>query len=219
MTIKQFQELYYIAQGEDVEFEKSIKMVAAMRGITPDKVEGMPMKRFNYLCHIIEKSFGVFNKKLLNGKPKKFIVVGWHIYRLNYEVSKLPMNAGKYIEALTFSKDVVNNLHKIMATIAIPVKLRWFKLVPFHVEHDAIATDMERANFEAAYHAAVFFYTQFQMSMQVIQPYLVKKAVRKGANRTQTETALTNLSNILDGSVMPKWSQNLKVYLSNRFLN
>lgn len=219
MTIKQFQEVYYIINSENEDFDKSVKMVGCITGKTPEQVEDIPMATFNKLCLKIKKQFEIFDKNLLKGKPKKAVIIKGKIYRLHYEVSKLPINAGKYIEALTFGKDVVGNLDKLMATIVEPIKWSWrkFRFVPYKVEHSELSIRMEHLNFKAAYHAAVFFYTQFQISMQLIQPYLIKEITSKGGNRQMATKTLNNSLTILDGFTMPRWSLTLKTYLLNRF--
>ena len=214
MTIKQFQELFYIAQTKEVDFDKSVKLVGVITGLTPDQVDDMPMKRFNRHCVTIKRNFEVLENKLFNGKPKKIVLVKGRLYRINYNIDKQPMNAGKYVETVTFGNDVVNNLHKIMASIVTPINWRG---KPYHRDHIMIATDFEGMNFEAAYHAAVFFYTHYRVSMQLIQPFLVKELTAKGAKKTEVEATLTGLFQTLDGFITPKWSQNLKAYLLNRY--
>jgi hypothetical protein len=76
---------------------------------------------------------------------------------------------------------------------------------------------MENVEFEAAYHAAVFFYLQYQILMQVIQPYLVQEATKKGMERATVTEALVNFNSLLGGFTMPIWSQNLREYLLLRF--
>jgi len=219
MTILQFQQLYFIAQSTDNNIDKSVKMVGAITGKTPEQVDKMSMAKFNYLCARINNQFEVLSKKLHNGKPVKLIRIGTRFYSINYEVAKKPFNAGKYVEGLTFGKDVIANLHKIMATLATPVcfSFRKMKFVPYEMDHEAIATDMERANFNAAYHAAVFFYTFYRVSMQITLPYLVKELEKKGVKREKAEGILTSSLQILDGFITPKWCQNLKTYLLNRY--
>lgn len=219
MTILQFQELYFIANSEDADLDKSIKMVGVVTGKTPEVVERMNMHRFNRICANVQRHFEIFNKNLLKGKPVKAIRVNGHWYRLHYNVARLPVNAGKYVEALTFSKNIIDNLHKIMATIAEPIKWSWRKMafVPVKREHEDIASDMEKADFEVAYRSAVFFYTLYRVSMQITQPYLVKELMRKGANKQTANQTIADFLQITDGFTMPKWSLNLKLYLLNRF--
>jgi hypothetical protein len=72
-------------------------------------------------------------------------------------------------------------------------------------------------DFEVAYHAAVFFYTLFNVSMQVIQPYLISEMIAKGIKKEEAMEILTTSQSILDGFIMPRWSQISKEYLLNRF--
>jgi len=212
MTIKTFQELHYIATGTDSDFEKSVKMVGCLTGLTPDKVDQMPMRKFNRYCNRIAKQFEVLGKKMQTGKPKQFVFINGRYYRLQYDVRKI--NAGKYVEALTFNNDVIQNLHKIMATIAVPVNWLGKEVKRDHAE---IAADMERMNFEDAYQCAVFFYQLYRVSMKVSLPYLIREAQKKGLDSKAMEKALTDFINITDGSIMPNWWQTSSVYLSNRF--
>lgn len=214
MTIKQFQELYYIAQSKDIDFDKSIKMVGVVTGQTPEQIEAMPMAKFNHICNGIKKKFEIFGKNLLKSKPKKTVFVKGRYYRINYRVDKKPINAGKYVEAITFGKDVVVNLHKIMASIVTPIT---FFGKEYERDHVDIANDFESMDFEAAYHAAVFFYTHYRVSMQLIQPFLIKELTAKGVSMREAEATLNSSLEILDGFTMPKWSLTMRQYLLNRF--
>ena len=211
MTIKQFQELYYVATSEDMDLDKSIKMVGIVTGKTPEQVEKMSMRKFNILCGAVHNHFKIFEKDLLKGKPKKIVRVGKRFYRINYDVTKC--KSSTYVEVSTFSTDIIQNLHKIMASIVTPVKFKWGKWV----EHEELASDLEQMDFEVAYHAAVFFYTLFNVSMQVIQPYLINEMMKKGIAKEEATEMLTNSQSILDGFIMPRWSQTSKQYLYNRF--
>ena len=211
MIIKQFQELYYVATSEDMDFDKSIKMVGIVSGKTPEQVEKMSMARFNITCALVHRQFKIFEKDLLKGKPKKLVRVGKRFYRINYDVTKC--KASTYVEVSTFSTDVIQNLHKIMASIVTPVRFKWGRWV----EHEELSSDLEQMNFEVAYQAAVFFYTLFNVSMQVIQPYLVNEMKKKGIPKEEAEEILTTSQSILDGFTMPRWSQTSKEYLLNRF--
>lgn len=211
MTIKQFQELYYVATSEDMDLDKSIKMVGIVTGKTPEQVEKMSMRKFNILCGAVHNHFKIFEKDLLKGKPKKIVRVGKRFYRINYDVTKC--KSSTYVEVSTFSTDIIQNLHKIMASIVTPVKFKWGRWV----EHEELASDLEQMDFEVAYHAAVFFYTLFNVSMQVIQPYLINEMMKKGIAKEQATEMLTNSQSILDGFIMPRWSLTSKEYLLNRF--
>jgi len=207
MKIKTLQELYFISNGKDEDFDKSIKMVSVLTGKSIEKVEAMPMKLFNYHCARITKQFERIGSQLMASKPRSLMFANGRIYKLNYDLQR----AAKYVEGITFAKDVINDIHKLMATIAEPVT--WYGK-KYDRSHEQIAEDMEHANFEAAYNAAVFFYLQFQISLHLIRPYLIQQI--PGQTEKVTET-MTSLTKILDGFTMPKWSVNLRIYLYNRF--
>jgi len=200
-----------VATSEDMDLDKSIKMVGIVTGKTPEQVEKMSMRKFNILCGAVHNHFKIFEKDLLKGKPKKIVRVGKRFYRINYDVTKC--KSSTYVEVSTFSTDIIQNLHKIMASIVTPVKFKWGRWV----EHEELAADLEQMDFEVAYHAAVFFYTLFNVSMQVIQPYLINEMTKKGIAKEQATEMLTNSQSILDGFIMPRWSQTSKEYLLNRF--
>ena len=87
MTIKQFQELYYVASSNDMDFDKSIKMVGIVTNKTPEQIESMSMIRFNLLCAKVHNQFKIFEKDLLKSKPKNIVRVGKQFYKINYDVS------------------------------------------------------------------------------------------------------------------------------------
>lgn len=212
MTVKQVQELYYIATSQDDDLDKSIKMVAAYTGRTPAQVEAMGINRFNRLCKTISLTFELIGRQQFKGKPRKYIYRAGRLYRLNYDVKQLA--AGQYVEGLTFGKDVINNLHKLLATMAQPIN--WRGKV-YELDHETKARDMEGVDFGVAYHAAVFFFLYYEASMKATQPYLIRKAVKGGMRQEEAEQSLTALWTLLAGLPMPKWSQDARVYLSHRF--
>lgn len=212
ITVKQFQELHYISEMQESEIDKSIKLVGCLTGKTPDEVEKMKVKDFNKVCAKIKKQFGILTQKWLNTKPRRYVMAKGRLYRLNYDIKKI--TAGKYVDSMAFSKDMVGKIHIIMATIAEPIN--WRGKV-YERNHDDIASDMEQLNFEVAYHAGVFFYLLFQMSMVVTRPYLVRQITKQGITKEEAETLLQASSSISDGLPMPKWSQNTREYLSNLY--
>lgn len=214
ITVKQFQELYYISERWDYDIDKSIKLVGVITGKTPEQVEAMKVAPFNRLCAKIQKQFDLLAKDWMKSKPRKIVRVGRQIYRLHYDITRFPNNAGKYIDAMSFSKDLVPNLHMIMATMAEPINWRG---KPYKLEHAEIAADMERMDFEVAYHASVFFYLLFQTSMVVTRPYLVKQIAAKLGQPEKVEALLKSSSALSDGLPMPRWSLNMKQYLLNRY--
>ena len=212
ITVKQFQELYFISEKWENDIDKSIKLVGVITGKTPDEVEAMKVGPFNRLCSKIQKQFELLGRDWMQSKPRKYVRIGKRLYRLHYDIER--MKAGQYVDGMGFSKELVQNLHKILATMAEPVNWRG---KPYKLEHADVAADMEEMNFEVAYHAAVFFYLLYQQSMVVTRPYLVRQITKQGISKETAELLLNYSSRISDGLAMPRWSQSMKQYLSNRF--
>jgi len=121
MTILQFQELYYIAKTKDFDFDKSVKMVGVVTGLTPDQVDGLPMARFNKICADITRHFNILEQNLTTSSPVEIIHAKGRTYRIHYRVDKLPVTAGSYVDVIKFGEDVVTNLHKIMASSSMTI--------------------------------------------------------------------------------------------------
>jgi len=127
ITVGQFQAMYKIHGMEMEPEDKAAQLVMAMTGRGVDEVYNMPLSKFNRLCREAESALGLLGVELYNSKPAKFIRAGGNLYGLNYEIKKPPFNAGKYVEVVTFSNDLIANLHLILASMAVPYK--WMRPV------------------------------------------------------------------------------------------
>lgn len=208
VTIEKFQELYEISQMELTEIDKSILLVQCLTGKSEKQVNDMPIEKFNALCKKISTTFD--SLKLDEGMPVNHIRANGRMYFMNYDIAKPPMNAGRYVEVATFSGDVIGNLHKILATMANPMKLTWrgYRLQKFDaVNHEQIANDMLKADFSVAYNSAVFFYALFKESIKNSHNYFLSLT----ENKAEMEKTLDNLNEVMDGFITAKWYQNLKI--------
>ena len=207
VTISKFQELYKISIMDINEAEKSSLLVQEFTGMSQERINNMPLKRFNKICAIINQKFERYGKELDNKKPQKFVVVKGRIYLLEYDLAKPPMNAGKYVELATYSEDVIGNLHKIMATMCTPLKLTYKGLKRKDKNHSQVAEDMLDIDFEVAYQSAVFFYAVFSKSIQSLTTYFQTIAPQE----KKVAQVLMNLAEYTDGFITAKWYKNLKV--------
>lgn len=205
ITIKKFQELYKISLMDIDELEKSSLLAQCFTNLSEEKINKMSIKKFNYLCALIKKQFEVLNNKMYNDKPKNIVFVNGCFYKMNYDMTKKPNNSGTYVELATFSEDIVGNLHKIMASMATPLKLTWKGLK--EKDHERVAEDMLKLDFNVAYHACVFFWAVFTKSIVASKDYLLTQTNQKEL----LEIELMNFKNRLDGFTTAKWLQNLKV--------
>lgn len=207
VTISKFQELYKISIQEINEVEKSALLVQEFTGLSEERINKMPLKKFNKVCAQITKQFDIYGKELDNKKPQKYVAVKGRLYLLDYDLAKPPMNAGKYVELATYSEDVIGNLHKIMATMCTPVKLTFRGLKKKEKIHSQVAEDMLDIDFEIAYQSAVFFYAVFSKSIQSLTTYFQTIAPQE----KKVAQVLMNLAEYTDGFINAKWYKNLKV--------
>ena len=205
VTIKKFQELYSIAQSDFDELEKSSLLIQNLTGKTESELDNMSIVKYGKLCKKVNELFESFTQKLDQKKPKQYIKVNGQWYFLNYDIKN--QNAGKYVELATFGGDIVNNLHKIMATMATPMVWSWkgLKLYEGEVNHNKVSNDMLNADFEISYHAALFFCAVLRISMQSLNIYF------QSLPNPKARYLAKNLAKTLDGFTMPKWYRNLKV--------
>lgn len=208
LTIQMFQELDQVSKLELDEIEKSQMLIRVLTGKPVHELENMPVKKYNALCKRINEAFNLQNDEMMKAKPKNLIKTNGRWYWLNYDIAKPPMNAGRYVELATFSDDFIGNLHKIMATMATPVRFTWRGFKPEQKRsHEEIANDMLQLEFKHAYHSAVFFWGVFSKSILNSRNYFLSIA----KDKKQMEQVLKDLQNISDGFTPARWYQNLKI--------
>jgi hypothetical protein len=209
ISIEKFQELYNISQIEGTEGEKSTLLVQCLTGKTEEEVNKMKDDKKKKLVNDINNAFQEFNAKSDNAKPKSIIRMNGSWYRLNYDLAKPPMNAGKYVELATFSQDIISNMHLILATMCTPVRLTINGFVDRNIElnHSKMANQFLQFDFAAGYQSCVFFYAVFSKSIQNSPIYF--KSI--STNLNQMETILMNLQEVMDGYIMRKWLANLRI--------
>jgi muconolactone delta-isomerase len=211
LTIKMFQDLEMISRMDMDEIDKSQLLVQTMTGLSVDQLNNMDKGKYNKLCKKVNEAFELKYNKTLEHKPKNLVRVRGKWYWLNYDLAKPPMNTGRYVELATFSGDFIGNMHKIMASMATPVKWTFLGIKPLPVDssqHEAIAEDMLHMDFKHGYHAAVFFWAVFSKSILNSRNYFL--SITK--DKTEMEMTLTNLQRISDGYIKARWLKNLKVY-------
>jgi hypothetical protein len=208
MTIEKFQKLYAISQMDLDELTRATLLVQSFTGMSEMQIDKLTPAKFNKLCLQITDAFKEMEKMNYLDKPKSIVRANGTWYFLNYDIAKPPMNAGRYVEVATFSKDVIGNLHFIMSTMANPMKLCWkgYKLAE-NVDHEKVANDMLKLDFSIAYHSAVFFYAVFSKSIQSLSNYFQSLTTEKD----KIQEVIANFTKHSDGFTTAKWYQNLKI--------
>lgn len=212
ITVGQFQDIYKISNLDIDDLDKNILMVQAITGKSTNEINDMPAKKFKDLSLKLSRMVKNDLSKIDDRKPQKFIVVNRRMYQLHYDITR--MTSGRYVEAATFSTDPIGNLHKIMATMAVPVGLTWrgVRAKPYDASlHEQIAADMKEADFSVAYHAMVFFYAVFNESMKILN------TSGNPQERELMEQSLRLSERLSGGSITARWYLNLKEYPSKKF--
>ena len=208
LTIQRFQQLNNIAQSDLDDVDKAIEFVRIFTGKTPEEVDKMNVKKFNRLCKKVLDIFENSMQKVNDDKPSNWLWVGTKLFYINYDIAEL--SANKYVETAIFSQNLIDNLHKVMATMVYETEWTWkgIKVKPYDSsKHAKISDLMLKADFKHCYHVAVFFYQLLRNSILSLKPFMEAEA----KNPQAVEKALTDFTEIMDGLPMPKWCQNLKI--------
>jgi len=163
LTIKQFQQANNINKLEINDYDKSILFIKLIAEKTDEDVSKMSINKFNKLCSKILKSFNDIQNNITKNKHKRIIRIKNKFYFINYDIAKL--DAGRYVETATFGVDLLDNLHKLMATMVVPMKwtLKGLKAMQYDaMNHEQIAEDMLQADFKNCYSSCLLFLESFK---------------------------------------------------------
>lgn len=198
LNVFQYQQLIPALSIEDPT-DQNMRLIAILNGWTENQVDSLSVEEYAK-----EKSKLAFLNESIQGNPVKVIKVNGRRYKCVYDVRKLP--SGRYIESKVFSQDLIPNLHKLAASMVIPMKKTLFgwRLDKYNAaDHERYANDMLEANFIDVYHSIVFFYQVYRNWMEISKDYLITKMVEVGKSHSEAEREVQNLLNILDGSIAP----------------
>ncbi len=198
INVFQYQQLIP-AFGIDDPTDQNMRLIAILNGWTDNQVDSLSVQEYTK-----EKAKIAFLNDPIEGKPVKVIKVNGRRYKCIYDVRKLP--SGRYIESKVFSQDLIGNLHKIAASMVIPMKRTIFgwKLDKYDAsKHEQYADDMLEAKFVDVYHSIVFFYQVYRNWMEVTKDYLIQQMMKVGKSHSEAEKEVQNLLNILDGNIVP----------------
>lgn len=195
INLFQYQQLVKALSIED-DIDKTVKIVSIVTGLTENEVLSMPIVEFNK-----EKEKLNFLSEEIKGKPVKYIKVNGRKYECIYDVRSIP--AARYIETKVFGNDLVNNIHKIAATMVMPMKktvFGWKRGKYDAAKHEEYAQDMLEARFVDVYHSAVFFLSVFLNWIKVSQGYLMEELKKKKAPLEEIE-AVQDFLKYMDGTI------------------
>lgn len=149
LNVFQYQQLEPILTGGDI-IANATKIIAiinndteaAVERYTPDRLS-KEIKKMNFLITEIK------------GRPVKYLNTSKNKYICNYDVSLI--NTARYIETKVFAKDVIQNLHKLAASMVHPTYYGIVKKKYNAAKHSEYADDIQSASFVDVFYSVSKF--------------------------------------------------------------
>ena len=213
VTVWQWQQIQNIAlkQGAgDTFLDIAVKTLAILKNQTEGQIDSLSLKELKDELTKIEW----VNTTHPNPKPQNYIKVNGKRYKCVFDVRNMPY--ARYIETKFFAEDVTNNLHKIAASMVVPMKLTWrgWKVAKYDsTKHEEYANDLLSAPFESVYGSLVFFCQVLRDSIRIIVDSSKNELIQKGLSELEIEVITKDLWSDLDGFINQLSSQN--TYESN----
>lgn len=209
VTIWQWQQMQnLLAKSKDyTELDIAVKSLAILTNQTESQIDSLTIKQLGVELEKIK----FITDTAPTPKTVDFIKVGKKRYRCIYDVKKIPYS--RYLETKFFTTDVTMNLHKIGASMVMPMKLTWrgWRVAKYDAsKHDEYAQDLLSAPFEQVYGSVVFFCQVFSDSIKNLADYFREEMMKAGMTTTEAETTVAALCQSMDGFTRLPLSQNTK---------
>ena len=201
VTVFQWQQLsaLYTSMQDDL----ITPTISILTGLTETEVDSLPLKKRSDLLQQFK-----FVHTDPEAIPVKVIKVNGKRYRCLFDIRQLP--GARYIESKHFSSDPNGNLHKIAASMVMPMKktwLGWKDDVYNAAKHAQYADDMLQAPITAVLGSVVFFCEVYLSSIKNFRTSLISQMTRVMTIQEANET-LQALEKLLDGIIQLRLSPN-----------
>lgn len=199
VTVFQRQQLEAVKnKKDDTELDKAIKALAILTNRTESQIDSLSIKDLNKQL----KEIDFIAKGDAKPKAVDYIRVNGRQYKCIFDIRQLPY--ARYIESKFFGNDVLNNCHKIAASMVLPMKKTWrgWKVAKYDAsKHEEYAQDLLAAPFESVYGSMVFFCQVFTDSIKSSKDYLILEMTKEGMNPIEAEITVMDLCNAMDGFI------------------
>jgi hypothetical protein len=199
VTVFQRQQLEAVKnKKDDTELDKAVKTLAILTNRTEAQIDSLSIKDLNKQL----KEIDFIAKGDAKPKAVDYIRVNGRQYRCIFDIRQLPY--ARYIESKFFGNDVLNNCHKIAASMVLPMKKTWrgWKVAKYDAsKHEEYAQDLLEAPFESVYGSLVFFCQVFTDSIKSSKDYLISEMIKEGMNPIEAEITVMDLCNAMDGFI------------------
>ena len=167
LTIDQFQRIAAIEATGDEQIKK-VAIVAVLRGMTLDEAKQLPMTEVGNQYKAIEDEM----RDLPQLRYKETFTLNKKRYKLSLFTDTL--TAGQLIEIMSYDMadeyQVIQNLHKIMATLARERK--WFRTLPYDgAKHNERAEEFKQLTMKEVWGAVSFFLLASEGFTTIIKDY------------------------------------------------
>lgn len=182
----------------DTDLDLAVKTLAILTNRTEAQIDSLTIADLKEQLKTID--FVTSTKP--EPKPKDFIKVNGKQYRCIYDVRNMPY--ARYIETKYFGSDITNNLHKIAASMVMPMKKTWrgWKVAKYDAsKHDDYAQDLLGAPFESVYGSVVFFCQVFADSITNLKDYFKMELTKAGMEKEQAEKTVQDLCDSMAGFI------------------
>jgi hypothetical protein len=209
VTVWQWIQLQNLLQKTEglTELDIAVKSLAILTNQTENQIDSLKIKDLNK--QLIGIKF--ITDTLPEPKPVDFIKTPGRRYRCIYDVRNIPY--ARYLETKFFGSDVALNIHKIAASMVMPMKRTWrgWKVAKYDsAKHEQYAEDLLEAPFEQVYGSIVFFCQVFNDSIRSLSGYFKTESIKLGMTEEEAEMLVQGLCDALDGSTRLLLSQNTK---------
>ena len=196
INLFQYQRLLPILQ-ESENIEQYSKIIGVLYNKTDNEVNSLSISEYLDL----KAKVNLLLNTDIKGQPVKYIKLKGRRYKCIYDIRNLP--AARYIETKVFSEDFIGNIHKIAASMVMPMKKTIFgwKVDKYDAsKHEVYAQDMLEARFVDVYHSAVFFLSVYLNWIKVSQDYMIQE-LSKTVTHSVAVKEVADLLKFMDGII------------------
>lgn len=209
VTVWQWIQLQNLLQKTEglTELDVAVKSLAILTYQTENQIDSLSVKDLNK--QLLKIKF--ITDTLPEPKTVDFIKTPGRKYRCIYDIRNIPY--ARYLETKFFGSDVGLNIHKIAASMVMPMKKTWrgWKVAKYDsAKHEEYAEDILEAPFEQVYGSIVFFCRVFNDSIRNLSDYFKTESMKAGMTEEQAEKMVADLCSALDGFTKLPSSQNTK---------
>jgi hypothetical protein len=209
VTVWQWIQLQNLLQKTEglTELDIAVKSLAILTNQTENQIDSLTIKELQKELEGIK----FITDTLPEPKPVDFIKTPGRKYRCIYDVRNIPY--ARYLETKFFGSDVGLNIHKIAASMVMPMKRTWrgWKVASYDsTKHEEYAEDILEAPFEQVYGSIVFFCQVFSDSIKSLAGYFKMESVKGGMTEEEAEMLVQALCDATDGFIKLPLSRTTK---------